>query len=54
MARVTHAAPHQPIAEVKHRMRTDQSAMARQRWPSHDPLKRLLGTVACPKQPFMR
>ncbi len=32
MARVTHAAPHQPIAEVKHRMRTDQSAMARQRW----------------------
>ncbi len=32
MARVTHAAPHLPIAEVKHRMRTDQSAMARQRW----------------------
>ncbi len=32
MARVTHAAPHLPIAEVKHRMRTDQSAMARQHW----------------------
>ncbi len=32
MARVTHAAPHLPIAEVKNRMRTDQSAMARQRW----------------------
>ncbi len=32
MARVTHAAPHLPIAEVKNRMRTDPRAMARQRW----------------------
>ena len=62
MARVTHAAPHLPIAEVKHRMRTDQSAMSRQRWlivynaswSSHEPLKRLLSIVVCPKRPFMR
>ena len=32
MARVTHAAPHLPIAEVKNRMRTDPRAMSRQRW----------------------
>src|SRR5438105_6759196 len=32
MARVTHAAPHLSLAEVKHRMKTDQSAMVRQRW----------------------
>lgn len=32
MARVTHAASHLPLAEVKHRMRTDPSAMKRQRW----------------------
>ena len=32
MTRVTHAAFHLPLAEVKHRMRTDQSAMTRQRW----------------------
>jgi transposase len=32
MARVTHAVPHLPIAEVKNRMRTDPRAMSRQRW----------------------
>jgi len=32
MARVTHAAPHLPITEVKNRMRTDPRAMSRQRW----------------------
>src|SRR5579875_4141150 len=32
MARVTHAAPHLPIAEVKNRMRTDLHADRRQRW----------------------
>jgi DNA-binding MarR family transcriptional regulator len=32
MARVTHAALHLPIAEVKNRMRTDPRAMSRQRW----------------------
>jgi transposase len=32
MPRVTHAAPHLPLAEVKNRMRTDQSADWRQRW----------------------
>src|SRR4051794_1192378 len=32
IARATPAGPHLPIAEVKHRMRADQSAMARQRW----------------------
>ena len=32
MARVTHAALHFPLAEVKHRMRTDPRAMTRQRW----------------------
>jgi DNA-binding MurR/RpiR family transcriptional regulator len=32
MARVTHAAPHLPIAEVKNRMRTDPRTMSRQRW----------------------
>ena len=32
MARVTHAAPHLPIAEVKNRMRTDPRADWRQRW----------------------
>ncbi|HEX7735216.1 MAG TPA: winged helix-turn-helix domain-containing protein [Ktedonobacteraceae bacterium] len=32
MPRVTHAAPHLPLAEVKSRMRTDQSADWRQRW----------------------
>jgi transposase len=32
MAQVTHAAPHLPLAEVKNRMRTDQSAMSRQHW----------------------
>jgi transposase len=32
MARVTHAAPHLPIAEVKNRMRTDPRADRRQRW----------------------
>jgi transposase len=32
MARVTHAAPHLPLAEVKNRMRTDPRAMLRQRW----------------------
>jgi transposase len=32
MARVTHAAPHLPLAEVKNRMRTDPRAMSRQRW----------------------
>jgi transposase len=32
MARVTHAAPHLSLAEVKHRMKTDQSAMVRQCW----------------------
>lgn len=32
MARVTHAAPHLPIAEVKNRVRTDPRAMSRQRW----------------------
>ena len=32
MARVSHAAPHLPLAEVKHRMRTDPRAFCRQRW----------------------
>jgi hypothetical protein len=32
MARVTHAAPHLPIAEVKNRMRTAPRAFCRQRW----------------------
>jgi len=32
MARVTHATPHLPIAEVKNRMRTDPHADRRQRW----------------------
>jgi transposase len=32
MARVTHAAPHLPLAEVKNRMRTDPSDDWRQRW----------------------
>lgn len=32
MTRVTHAASHLPIAEVKHRMRTDPRADQRQRW----------------------
>jgi len=32
MARVTHAAPHLSLAEVKHRMRTDPRADRRQRW----------------------
>lgn len=32
MARVTHAAPHLPLAEVKHRMRTGQNVLARQCW----------------------
>ena len=32
MARVTNAAPHLPIAEVKNRMRTDPHADRRQRW----------------------
>ena len=32
MARVTHAALHLSVEEVKHRMRTDPSAMLRQRW----------------------
>src|SRR6266571_2530983 len=32
MARVTHAAPHLPLAEVKNRMRTDPRVMSRQRW----------------------
>lgn len=32
MARVTYAAPHLPLAEVKNRMRTDQRADWRQRW----------------------
>ena len=32
MARVTHAAPHLPLAEVKNRMRTDPRADWRQRW----------------------
>jgi transposase len=32
MARVTNAVPHLSLAEVKHRMTTDQSAMVRQRW----------------------
>jgi transposase len=32
MARVTHAASHLPLAEVKHRMRTDPRADRRQRW----------------------
>ena len=32
MARVTHATPHLPIAEVKSRMRTDPHADRRQRW----------------------
>lgn len=32
IARVTHAAPHLPITEVKHRMRTDPHADRRQRW----------------------
>ena len=32
MARVTHAAPHLPLAEVKNRMRTDPRAVSRQRW----------------------
>lgn len=32
MARVTHAAPHLSLAEVKNRMRTDQRADWRQRW----------------------
>jgi len=32
MSRVTHAAPHLPIAEVKNRMRTDPRTFCRQRW----------------------
>jgi Homeodomain-like domain-containing protein len=32
MARVTHAAPHLPLAEVKNRMRTDPRDDWRQRW----------------------
>ncbi len=32
MARVTHAAPHLPLAEVKNRMRTNPRADWRQRW----------------------
>lgn len=32
MARVTHAASHLPLAEVKNRMRTDPRADQRQRW----------------------
>jgi DNA-binding MarR family transcriptional regulator len=32
MARVTRAAPHLSLAEVKKRMRTDPRAMSRQRW----------------------
>jgi predicted DNA-binding transcriptional regulator len=32
MARVTHAAPHLSLAEVKNRMRTDLRADWRQRW----------------------
>ena len=32
MSRVTHAAPHLPIAEVKNRMRTDPHTFCRQRW----------------------
>ncbi len=32
MTRVTHAAPHLPLAEVKNRMRTDPRAFCRQRW----------------------
>jgi transposase len=32
MARVTHAAPHLSMTEVKNRMRTDPCAMKRQRW----------------------
>lgn len=32
MARVTHVTPHLSLAEVKNRMRTDQSADWRQRW----------------------
>src|SRR6266567_4305846 len=32
MTQVTHAAPHLPLAEVKHRMRTDPRADRRQRW----------------------
>lgn len=32
MVRVTKAAPHLSLAEVKSRMKTDQSAVSRQRW----------------------
>jgi hypothetical protein len=53
--------PHLSLAEVKHRMMTDQSAMVRQRWliiynALVEPvrLRELRDTVACPRPPFMR
>ena len=61
MARVTHATPHLPIAEVKNRMRTDPHADRRQRWliiynasSSHGQLRSLPGIGAYPTRPFMR